>query len=926
MDYKATLHLPRTDFPMRASLPQREPEFLRRWDAADLYGQLRARGQGRPRWILHDGPPYANGHIHMGTALNKVLKDIVVKSRAMLAHDAVYVPGWDCHGLPIEHQVDKELGLDKAGSDVRTAMDPIEKRRRCRAYALRFIEIQRAEFRRLGIFGDWGRPYLTMAPAYQAVIAREFGRFVGRGLVYKGLKPVHWCMHCKTALAQAEVEYEDQETPSVYVKFPLVTPLPGLPTVVRPSIVIWTTTPWTLPANLAVAVNPSEKYVALDVDGETLVVAASLAEAFTRVARLKSPRRLATLEGVELVGLEYRHPWIERAGRIAGAPFVAMDTGTGLVHIAPGHGEEDWKAGLTYRLPVLAPVDSRGRFTPEVPEFAGQFVFKADPGIIELLKTRHALLHAGTTEHSYPHCWRCKKPVIFRATEQWFMSLEHKALKLRAAKAARTVHWHPAAGAERMGGMIDLRPDWCISRQRVWGVPIPVMYCAACNHPHATEASVAAIRDWVAEESADTWWVRGPETLLPTGTRCESCGGQTFRKETDTLDVWFDSGMTHTTVLKASEDLTYPADLYLEGHDQFRGWFQSSLLTATALSDTAPYRDVLVNGFVLDPEGDKMSKSLGNVVTLMDAVNRWGADVMRWWTLSEEFTQDMRLSAEGMDRVQDAYRKIRNTLRYLLGNLADWNGKSGAQGHAIDDWMRGRLHATVAEVTAEMDGYRFHRAAGTLVRFCTVDLSAIYLDVLKDRMYASKADDPGRTAAQDVLAETADALVRMLAPFLPFTAEDAWQHLPEALKSGKASVHLADWPALHDPDPAAATQWATFLRLRDAVMKSLETARQSNVIDQPLTAKVTVAGAGAWPAFLEPLAGSLPELLVVSQAGLAKSGSGTPSAETSEGALWVTVTKADGAKCDRCWLVKEDTGKKAPGLCDRCADAVGKPA
>ena len=528
MDYKATLHLPRTDFPMRANLPQREPDLLARWDAADLYGQLRARGQGRPPWILHDGPPYANGHIHMGTALNKVLKDIVVKSKTMLGHDAVYRPGWDCHGLPIEHQVDKELGLDKAERDVRRAMDPAEKRRRCRAYALRFIDIQRAEFRRLGVFGDWTRPYLTMAPAYQATIVREFGRFVGRGLVYKGLKPVHWCMHCKTALAQAEVEYEEQETPSVYVKFPLVTPLPGLAEAPQPSVVIWTTTPWTLPANLAVAVNPSEKYVALDAGDETLVVAAALAEQFVRTARLGSARRLRTLEGAELAGLEYRHPWIDRSGRIAAAPFVAMDAGTGLVHIAPGHGEEDYELGRSLGLPIYNPVDDDGRFVPEVAQFAGLTVWEANPRIVALLRERGALVAEVPLTHTYPHCWRCKNPTLFRATEQWFITLDQAprgaaagTLRAQALAAIRTVEWIPPWGEERITNMIAHRPDWTISRQRVWGVPIVAFYCEACGTILLEEPIVEHVAARMeAGEGADEWYLRSAAELLPAGTAC----------------------------------------------------------------------------------------------------------------------------------------------------------------------------------------------------------------------------------------------------------------------------------------------------------------------------------------------------------------------------------------------------------------------
>lgn len=927
-EYRNTLNLPRTDFAMKADLVKREPDFLRRWDAMKLYDAMRRARAGRRKFVLHDGPPYANGASHLGHLVNNVLKDAVLKYKFLRGFDVPYVPGWDCHGQPIEHAYLKSTKLSPRD------IDPLALRKACAEYARKWVTHQMAERKRLGLQGDWERPYLTMD---KALVAREIeavGRLIRDGFIYRGKKPVLWCATCETALAENAVEHKPHTAPSIYVKFRVTGWPAGLAadTPKPVSVVIWTTTPWTLPANVALAFHPQLTYDFVDTGDEVLVLARELAAGVLGLAARQAAGVIASAEGKAFEGVTCAHPFMPRESKGILADYVSSSTGTGVVHIAPGHGEEDWRAGQTYRLPVLAPVDGRGRFTPEVPEFAGQFVFKADPGIIDLLKARGALLHAGTVDHSYPHCWRCKKPVLFRATEQWFMSLEHRQLKLRAAEAARKVAWHPAAGAERMGGMIDIRPDWCISRQRVWGVPIPVFYCTACQHPHVTEASVAAVRDWVAEESADTWWVRGPETLLPAGTRCESCGGQTFRKETDTLDVWFDSGMTHATVLEASEDLRAPADLYVEAHDQFRGWFQSSLLTSVALHDRAPYKDVLVHGWVLDPEGDKMSKSMGNVVTLSDGVNRWGADVMRWWTLSEEFTQDMRLSAEAMDRIQDAYRKLRNTLRYLLGNLGDWKGNSGEKGRAIDGWMRARLNALMGEVTQEMDAYRFHRAAGALVRFCTVDLSAIYLDVLKDRLYASRPDDPDRKAAQDVLAEIVNALTRMLAPFLPFTAEDAWQHLPDALKGGTASVHLADWPApAVMPDAAGqAARWTSFIGLRDAVMKSLETARQTNVIDQPLAAKVAIRGAGTWPEFFAAADGDreLAELLVVSQARVeAAPGADAPTTQTPEGALWVAVTKADGARCDRCWLTKEDTGKTAPGLCDRCADAAGmKPA
>jgi isoleucyl-tRNA synthetase len=947
MDYKATLHLPRTDFPMRANLPQREPDLLARWDAADLYGQLRARGQGRPPWILHDGPPYANGHIHMGTALNKVLKDIVVKSKAMLGHDAVYRPGWDCHGLPIEHQVDKELGLDKAERDVRRAMDPAEKRRRCRAYALRFIDIQRAEFRRLGVFGDWTRPYLTMAPAYQATIVREFGRFVGRGLVYKGLKPVHWCMHCKTALAQAEVEYEEQETPSVYVKFPLVTPLAGLAAAPKPSVVIWTTTPWTLPANLAVAVNPSEKYVALDAGDETLVVAAALAEPFVRTARLGSPRRLRTLEGAELAGLEYRHPWIDRRGRIAAAPFVATDAGTGLVHIAPGHGEEDYELGRSLGLPIYNPVDDDGRFVPEVAQFAGLTVWEANPRIVALLRERGALVAEVPLTHTYPHCWRCKNPTLFRATEQWFITLDQaprgaaaETLRAQALAAIRTVEWIPPWGEERITNMIAHRPDWTISRQRVWGVPIVAFYCEACGTILLDEPIVEHVAARMeAGEGADEWYLRSAAELLPAGAACAKCGGRAFRKETDILDVWFDSGCSHAAVLEQDGQLRWPAEMYLEGSDQHRGWFHSSLLEAVGTRGRPPYRAVLTHGFVVDGEGRKMSKSVGNTVAPDDVIAKHGAEILRLWAAGEDYTEDIRLSGEILGQLAEAYRRVRNTCRFLLGNLADFDPARDAVPDArlsgLDGWAMRRLHRTIERVRRAYEAFEFHLAFQSLHNFCAVDLSALYLDVLKDRLYTSAANAPERRAAQTVCYRILDALVRLMAPILTFTAEEVWDHFRVADKA--PSVHLTDFPAVDRTwlDESAEQTWETLLRVRGEIAKALEQARATKLIGAALDAHVTLHVSDPR---LEATLGEagervLRELSIVSQArleagapppGLASSSDRVVLHETGLPGLAVSVRHADGQKCARCWTWSPAVGRDAehPALCERCLAVI----
>src|SRR5436309_9860406 len=798
MDYKATLNLPKTAFPMKANLSKSEPEMLAWWESFGIYKRLRQAAASRPLWILLDGSPYANGNIHLGTMLNKVLKDVIVKSRSMLGFNAVYVPGWDCHGLPIEHQVDKELGLDKPGVDVRRAMDPDEKRRRCREYALRFIDIQRGEFKRLGVFGDWENPYVTMEPAYQAVIAREFGRFVGRGLVYKGLKPVHWCMYDKTALAQAEVEYEEQRTTSVYVKFPLLTPLPGLPSAPKPSLVIWTTTPWTLPANLAIAVHPEEEYVALDVGGETLVVAAKLAEAFTEVARLTGARRVATFPGRRLEGLEYRHAWIDRTGQTAGAGFVAMDTGTGLVHIAPGHGEEDYELGRALGLKIYNPVDDDGRFVADVAHVAGMTVWEANPRIVDLLRDRGALVAEEILDHPYPPCWRCKNPTLFRATEQWFVALDQHGLRTRTLDAIRRdVRWIPAWGEERIFNMIAHRPDWTLSRQRVWGVPIAAFYCAGCETVLLEQAVIEHVAQiFGGGRGIEEWYLRGEQELLPPGTRCRQCGGSVFRKGTDTLDVWFDSGCSHAAVLETHPELRWPAELYLEGSDQHRGWFHSSLLEAMATRGAPPYKSVLTCGFVIDTEARKISKSVGNTVAPEELLPKYGAEVLRLWVAEEDYTDDIRVSTEILDRLADAYRRIRNTFRFLLGNLGDFEPARDRQSYArldeIDRWILDRLARLIGRVRRAYEEYEFHTVFHSVHNFCAVDLSALYLDVIKDRLYTSAADDPRRRAAQRAGYDIFAALARLLAPIFTFTSEEAWRYLPGVRTE---SLHLERFPA-----------------------------------------------------------------------------------------------------------------------------------
>jgi isoleucyl-tRNA synthetase len=932
MDYKATLHLPKTEFPMKANLPQAEPRMLAWWDEIGIYKRLREAAADRPLWILHDGPPYANGHIHMGHVLNKVLKDVVVKSRSMLGFNAPYVPGWDCHGLPIEHQVDKELGLDTAPLDVRRAMDPLEKIGKCRAYATKYVGVQREEFRRLGVFGDWDNPYITMAPAYQAVIAREFGRFVGRGLVYKGLKPVHWCMHCKTALAQAEVEYEEQRTPSVYARFPVVAPLPDAPSAPKPSFVIWTTTPWTLPANLAIAVHPDEEYVALDAGGETLVVASKLVDAFAQVAGLAAPRRVAAFPGRRLEGLEYRHPWIDRTGKVASATFVEMDAGTGLVHIAPGHGEEDYDLGKALGLRVYNPVDDDGRFVADVEHFAGQTVWEANPRIVAHLRSTGALVAEQPLTHTYPHCWRCKNPTLFRATEQWFIALDKDGLRGRALDAIRRdVRWVPGWGEERIFNMVAHRPDWTISRQRVWGVPIVAFYCERCDAVLVSEAIVDHVAKIFRDgRGADEWHARPAGELLPPGTRCPRCESEEFRKETDILDVWFDSGCSHAAVLETRPELRWPAELYLEGSDQHRGWFHSSLLEAIGTRQAPPYRAVLTCGFVVDGEGRKMSKSVGNTVAPEVLLPRYGAEILRLWAASEDYTEDIRLSTEIMDRLADAYRRIRNTYRFLLGNLSDFEPARDRQSYArldeVDRWVLDRLARLIARVTRAYEDYQFHTVFHSVHNFCAVDLSAQYLDIVKDRLYTSAAADPRRRAAQTVCHDLFTALARLMAPILTFTAEEAWRYAPGPRAQ---SVHLERFPEAPREwlDDALKQQWDRLLEVRREVAKALETARAQKLIGSGLEARVRIASA---PEDLPALLGGKRELLatlfIVSRVEL-HAGDGRASVvyESQDiPGLVIGVDRAPGEKCERCWTRTEEVGRDRdhPTLCARCVRVV----
>ncbi len=926
MDYKNTLNLPKTDFPMRANLPQREPQLLAKWESEKLYHKIRLAGQGREKYILHDGPPYANGHIHLGTALNKILKDMIVKSKFMAGYDSEYVPGWDCHGLPIEHEVDKQLG------DKKLHMTSAQVRARCRSYAEKFIDIQRTEFKRLGVLGDWEDPYLTMKFAYQATIVRELGKFFDSGAIYRGKKPVHWCASCVTALAEAEVEYRDSASPSIYVRFPAiddfsvkVPELKGKQVYVG----IWTTTPWTIPANLAIALHPEETYAAVDMGDWVLIIADRLVAVNMEVFGKTGHKVLAKFNGALLEGLKCKHPIYNRPSVIVLANYVTLDTGTGCVHTAPGHGQEDYETGLRYNLDVYAPMDDHGRFTDEVEFFQGKFAFDANSAVIAKLEEVGNLLASENMVHSYPHCWRCKKPVLFRATHQWFISMERTGLRHAALEAIDTVRWIPAWGRDRIYGMIQHRPDWCISRQRSWGVPIPAMKCADCDEVVAPPELFEKTAQLFDQHGADIWYTAKAADLAPDGMSCPSCGRSSFYKETDILDVWFDSGVSWAAVCETREALTYPAALYLEGSDQHRGWFHSALLTSVGTRQRAPYGAVLTHGFVVDGDGKKMSKSVGNVIAPADIIKNYGADVLRLWVSAEDYRDDIRISKEILERLSEAYRRIRNTCRFLLGNLADFDPAKDqvpvSQLKAFDRCALDTHNQVVTRVKNAYEAFDFHVVFHTLYRYCTVDLSAQYLDVLKDRLYVEKADGLKRRSAQTALYHVLSSLVRLMAPILAFTAEEVWASMRHAGDNSE-SVHMQAFP---DPvegvdlSEEERARWTTVMELRQEVNKSLEAARAAKEIGSSLEAKVTVEASEESIAAARSVE-EIEELLIVSELELkAAEGADLPTEEGQPG-VRVTISRASGSKCPRCWVWRKDVGNDAdnPEVCGRCAGVL----
>jgi len=989
LDLKKTVNLPKTAFSQKANLAQSEPARLKKWAEMGLYEMIQRARAGREKFVLHDGPPYANADIHLGTALNKILKDLVVKSRSMMGLDAPYVPGYDCHGLPIEQHVERDL--TRKGKK-KTDLSPVSFRRACREHAAKSLKSQTRDFQRLGILGEWNDPYLTMSNHYEAETARLFGRFIERGYVYKGARPVYWCIHDQTALAEAEVEYRQHTSPSVYVKFPLVSD----PAKIDESLagrkvffLIWTTTPWTLPANLGIAVHPDFEYAAFENGDEVYLVASELLGAVAAKCDIGerdangeriAPTVLARFPGSKLDRLECRHAWLDRPSLVMVGEHVTLGgeadaeteldvkeardvkvtgkAGTGLVHTAPGHGHDDFIIGKRYGLEIYCPVDNAGRFTSEVEHFAGQRVFEANPKIVEFMREEGVLLFSENYEHRYPHCWRCKNPVIFRATPQWFISMDASAsapraivekdedgrdvsnftdneieasdsLRAGALSEIEKVEWIPAWGEERMRNMLKGRPDWCVSRQRVWGVPIPVFYCKACDEAVADPTVVNHVADIFERDSADAWYTREATELLPEGFKCLKCDGTEWTKETDILDVWFDSGSSSVAVLERRENLRWPADVYLEGGDQYRGWFNSSLMVGLAAHDQAPYKAVITHGWVINVQGLKMSKSEGTGISPNEVVKDSGAEILRLWVASSKYQEDVRCSDEILQSASDAYRKMRNTARFALGNLDGFNVARDSVPESemleVDRWALSELDTVIEKAREGYETYEFHTVYHALYNFSTVTLSARYFDIIKDRLYTAALRSQARRSAQTALYRIADALARILAPILVFTADEIWENLPQASDESRlASVHLAELPSVAgERDAEMAARWEQIFEVRDAVLRALEEARIAKVIGSSLEARVNISAEGETHRLLESYLDNLRYIFIVSQVNLVSAQTGGVS-ETNRVA--VTVERAAGEKCERCWNYSTRLGESAryPTACERCIEALAE--
>ena len=923
MDYKDTLNLPATDFPMRANLPNREPEMLKHWGNIGLNQQLETANRGKESFILHDGPPYANGHLHMGHALNKILKDIIIKSKRMEGFFTPYVPGWDCHGLPIELMVDKKLGKKKR------EMSKADFRRQCRDYAKVWVKTQSEEFQRLGIFGNWEDPYLTMTPHYEATTARELARLAERGSLFKGKKPIHWCSSCVTALAEAEVEYADHTSPSIYVKFPFVDELPeGLTKLEgRPiSFVIWTTTPWTIPANLGICLNPELNYVAVETNGEYLILAEGLYEQVMKTLEIEDFSVAETFKAEIFENKNCKHPFYDRNSLLILGDHVTLEAGTGCVHTAPGHGQDDHLVGLKYGLEIYNPVDDYGRYRQDLELFGGMKVKDANQAVNAKLTEVGALLLESSVEHSYPHCWRCKKPIIFRATEQWFIGMEENDLRKKALAEIERVEWIPSWGRNRIYNMVESRPDWCISRQRSWGVPITIVYCEKCGEALNDGKIMHYIADQFEETGSDIWFEKDVAEMLPPGTSCPACGHDKFTKETDILDVWFDSGVSHAAVCEYRDELHSPADMYLEGSDQHRGWFHSSLLESVGTRDRAPYKAVLTHGFVLDKDGRPMSKSMGNVIAPEEIIKKYGAEILRLWVAATDYRDDIRLGQETLQRLSDTYRRIRNTSRYLLGNLNSFDPATDLVADdellELDHWALSRLTRLTQKVTKAYELYEFHTLYHAVHNFCSNDLSAFYLDILKDRLYTSPKQSIAYRSARTSMYRILEALTRMVAPVLTFTADEIWQRLPG---EREASVHLAGFPAKDENylDDQLEERYEHLQKVRSEVSKELEKARADKQLGQSLEAKVILQVPEEYRQLLNDYLELLPSYFIVSQVELNNNLTDGTEAENIPG-LKVQILPADGEKCERCWNFATSVGASSeyPTICTRCAEAL----
>ncbi len=934
MDYRDTLNLPQTSFKMKANLTQKEPQYLKRWEKEDLYKQLQQANQDKPLYILHDGPPYANGHIHLGTAFNKILKDIILKSRRMAGFNAPYIPGWDCHGLPIEHNVDKELG------DKKKTIPILSKRGACRKYAEKWIKTQKDEFKRLGVLGDWDKPYLTMNFEYEAAIAREFNKFLMSDSVIRNKKPVYWCSTCTTALAEAEVEYHDHTSSSVYVKFPVKDDISDVEKSLSGenlNVIIWTTTPWTLPANLGIAFHPDFVYACVGVNGEKWIIAKELVEKVMKECGIEEYSILGEFSAAALEGKHCRHPFIERDSLLMLADYVTTDAGTGCVHTAPGHGADDYLTGLRYGLEPFSPVDDEGVYTAEAGVYAGKSVPAVNKEINADMAASGVLVHEDKLRHSYPHCWRCKKPVMYRATPQWFISMVNNDLRSKALAAIEQVTWTPSWGMQRIYSMVEGRPDWCLSRQRSWGVPITVVSCKDCGEIVKNDALNKKIDELFLKEGADAWFKYEVNDFLPENYTCTKCGSKNFAKENDILDVWFDSGTSHAAVLEIRDELTSPADLYLEGSDQHRGWFQSSLLSSVGTRDRAPFKGVLTHGYVVDGHGKKMSKSVGNVVAPGEVIEKYGAEILRLWVSSEDYRDDIKVSDEILKQVSDSYRKIRNTIRYMLGNLSDFNPETNKVAYAdmpeLDQWAVTKYKEFMQKAIAAYEVFEFHTIHQNLNYFCGTTMSSFYLDIIKDRIYTEGTDSVKRRSAQTVLYMILDGMLKIMAPILSFTSQEAWDSLHGFDDNAplNTSVFFQEFPALPEQTMSAdqLEKWKKIIRVRSEITKALEIARRDKVIGHPLEAEVVIQYTDALSQSIESNWGILQEISIISEL--------THAAEVLDGkeqlfvseeieGFKILVQPAEGKKCERCWIRSKTVGDSSehPEICDRCLAVVSE--